>query len=162
MVVRPRLLPLTLALVLLAASLAARPAAAADRLVVLPFEIYNAPDLDALKPGLEAALASRLDGPGYTVTRAHEARPEDWTVRTTVTRLGPTYSLDAALVPPEGAAAEGTRSYRTVKAPEELLGALEAVAGELRQHLLRHAQGGPSPAPVPAAPAPPAPAPGRA
>jgi len=142
------------------------------RVVVLPFEVYNAPDLEPLRPGLEAMLAGRLDGPGYSVVQGGEPRPSDWAVRTTITRLGSTYSVDGALVPPAGSPAEGARSYRTVGAPDEILPALEALAQELKAHLTRNlpapAPAGPAPArapreePAAEAPAPPAPRPAGA
>ncbi len=131
-----------------------------NRVVVLPFEVYNAPDLDPLRPGLEAMLAGRLDGPGYTVVQGAEPQPSDWTVRTTITRLGSTYSVDGALVPPAESPAEGARSYRTVGATEEILPALEALAQELKAYLTQTlpAQPPATPAPSPALREEPAPA----
>ena len=42
--------------------------AAGPRVVVLPFEMFNAPDVEALSPGLQSMLASRLAAPVYSVT----------------------------------------------------------------------------------------------
>jgi len=148
--------------------------AASPRVVVRPLEVYNAPDVEALAPGLQAMIASRLSGPGYTVdtVKSRDAGDEAWAVRTTITHLGGVYSVDAALEP-VGAAGEGTRTYEKAKTPEELLPALENVAGRLREALSRVSRAAPAavgtaaPAPPPAppaapstplAPAPPAPA----
>ncbi len=126
-----------------------RARAAPPRIAVLPVEVYNAPDLIPLAPGLQAMLASRLDGQGYTVDVAEEPGDAAWVVRTTITRLGGTYSLDVALEPGPANAAEGTRTYRTADRPEAILPALEAVAGTLKSHLA---------ATMPESPPPPKPA----
>ncbi len=122
-------------LILLAPALGGRARAAPPRIAVLPVEVYNAPDLAPLAPGLQAMLASRLDGQGYTVDVAGEPGDATWVVRTTITRLGGTYSLDVALEPGPSNPAEGTRAYRTADRPDAILPALEAVAGALRTHL---------------------------
>ena len=146
--------------ILLVLALWSQARAAPPRIAVLSVEVYNAPDLAPLAPGLQAMLASRLDGEGYTVDVADEPGDAAWVVRTTITRLGGTYSLDVALEPGPSNAAEGTRTYRTADRPEAILPALEAVAGTLKSHLAAVVQKSPSPPkqPLPGAgPAEPAP-----
>ncbi|MHB8763360.1 MAG: hypothetical protein ACYDA8_03310 [Deferrisomatales bacterium] len=135
--------------------------AGGTRVVVRPLEVYNAPEVEAMAPGLQAMLASRLSGEGYSVATATDRTPRDeaWAVRATVTRLGQSYSLDAALEP-VAARAEGVRTYETVTSSDALMAAIETVAGRLRAHLERHrAAAAPPPtraaAPVPAAAPPP-------
>ncbi len=151
-------------LVLLALALWGQARAAPPRIAVLPVEVYNAPDLVPLAPGLQAMLASRLDAPGYTVDVADQAGDAAWVVRTTITRLGGTYSLDVALEPGPSNPAEGIRTYRTADRPDAILPALEVVAGTLRAHLAAGAPesppGGQQPRPGPASEAPAAPGPG--
>jgi len=104
---------------------------------VEPLQLYNAPALEGLAPGLRAMLASRLEGPGYAV-RAHGEPPKgaaDWRVQTSLTRLGTTYSLDAALV--SGAGTAGAHTYQTTDGPDGLAPALEQVAERLRQELVQ-------------------------
>jgi hypothetical protein len=107
------------------------------KVAVFPFEIYNAPDLEALAPGLQSMLASRLAGEGYSVVTTKDREPGDaqWTVRTTITHLGQVYSVDAALTPLSGGS--GSRSYETVKSADALLGALDAMAKRLKEGLAR-------------------------
>ncbi|GAB4261253.1 MAG: VCBS repeat-containing protein [Deferrisomatales bacterium] len=137
---------------------------------VRPFEIFNAPHLQELAPGLEAMLASRLAGDGYRVVRT--GGPEQSTVayrvRTTITQLGGVYSIDAVLEP-VAAGGEGARTYETADAAGEIMGALERVAGRLKEAVERGIAAAPrEPAgavkasaapPPPAAPAPPVPVP---
>jgi hypothetical protein len=158
-----RLPTLLVAFLLLAGATAQ---AASPRVVVRPLEVYNAPDVEALAPGLQAMLASRLSGPGYTVdtVKTRDAGDEAWAVRTTITHLGGVYSVDAALEPVSGSG-EGTRTYQKAKTPEELLPALENVATRLKEALGRAVGASPSagvgiaPTPAPTLPAPlPAPA----
>ncbi len=133
-------------------------AGAQDRVLVHPVEIYNAPDLKPLGQGLQAMLASRVAGSGYTVVLGDgEPAEADWSIRTTITHLGKVYSVDAALTP-SSADRTGTRAYQTVTDPDDLVAALETVAGELQRHLARLVPAAPttarSPAPVPAPAAP--------
>jgi len=139
-----------LAALLLMAGTAA--SAAAPRVVVRPLEIYNAPDVEALAPGLQAMMASRLSGPGYTVDTAKTRDPGDeaWAVRTTITHLGGVYSVDAAL-DPVSASGDGTRTYEKAKTPQDLLPALESVASRLKEALARAIQVAPAAA-LPTAP----------
>lgn len=127
------------------------------QVVVRPFEVYNAPDLEPLVPGLQAMLASRLAGKGYSVSTATEARPgdEDWAVRTTITRLSGVYSIDASLEP-VGASGDGTRTYETADTSQGLLPALEKVANRLRDSLREVARREPAPLPAPVTQLPPA------
>ncbi|HSH68947.1 MAG TPA: FG-GAP-like repeat-containing protein [Deferrisomatales bacterium] len=119
-------------------------------------KLYNTPDLDSLAPGLRSMLASRLEGDGYEVRTEGDSPTGagDWLVRTSITRLGSTYSLDAALISADGAA-EGARSYETTDKPDDLVPALDKVAERLRQELARTAHrplaAAPAPAAVPAA-----------
>lgn len=151
---------------LLALLLPAATALAADlRVAVRPLEVYNARDVEALAPGLQSMLASRLAGPGYTVetARSREAGDEAWAVRTTITQLGGVYSIDASLEPVTGRG-EGARTYETARSADALLPALEKIAARLREALSRiaTAPGAPPPqaaAAPPAQPAIPAPTP---
>lgn len=113
--------------------------------VVRPFEVYNAPDLQPLVPGLQAMLASRLSGKGYAVTTSTEPGPgkEAWTVRTTITYLGGVYSIDASLEPVQ-AKADGTRTYETADSAKGLMPALESIAGHLKAALGRLAPAAPN------------------
>jgi hypothetical protein len=126
--------------------------AAGPRVVVRPLEVYNAREVEGLAPGLQAMLASRLSGPGYTVATAtgRDAGDEAWAVRTTITQLGGVYSVDAALEPVT-ARGEGARTYETAPSADALLPALEKVAARLREALARAAQAA-QPVPAPAAP----------
>jgi len=148
-----RCLRLLLPLLFLAAAAAQ---AAGPRVVVRPLEVYNAADVEALAPGLQSMLASRLAGPGYAVETGvgREAGDEAWAVRTTITRLGDVYSIDAALEPVT-ARGDGTRTYETARSADALLPALEKVAAHLRETLARApretAVAAPTPAPAPAA-----------
>lgn len=110
--------------------------AGGPRVVVRPFEVYNAPDIEALMPGLQAMLASRLAGQDYRVTTSTEEAPEelDWTVRTTITHLGGVYSVDAVLEPMSDVS-EGTRTYETADSPQQLMTALEEIASRLKATL---------------------------
>lgn len=118
----------------------------APTLAVYPLQIFNAADLEASAPGLQAALASRLSLPGYRVLTpgAGETVDAQWSVRTTVTRLGTRMTLDAALEP-RGAAEPARRAFQTADTVDDLLPALGALASTLREGL----------APVAAAPQPP-------
>lgn len=131
--------------------------ASGPSVVVRPFEVFNAPDIEALAPGLQAMLASRLAGAGYAVsTGAPGERPDsDWAVRTTLTHLSGVYSVDASLEPLK-ASGDGMRTYETARSPDALLPALESVAARLREALVRAASE--RPVPAPAAGALPAPA----
>ncbi len=156
------------ALLLLASLILASgvPAARADqvRVVILPIEIYNAPDLKPLARGLQAMLASRIEGPGITAEVREKPGDAPWRVRTTVTQIGGTYSIDVSLEPREPGGREGTRTYRTARSPDAILPALEAVARTLRTYLAQEVAapaaraGAPAPArgptPPPGAPAP--------
>lgn len=126
--------------------------AAGPRVVVRPLEVYNAREVEGLAPGLQAMLASRLAGPGYTVATAtgREAGDEAWAVRTTITQLGGVFSVDASLEPVT-ARGEGTRTYETAPSADALLPALEKVAARLREALARAAQAA-QPLPAPAVP----------
>ncbi len=120
---------------------------------VEPVSLYNTPDLDNLAQGLRSMLASRLEGDGYLV-RTQGEPPQgagDWLMRTSITRLGSTFSLDAALIS-VGGTAEDARSYETTDNPDDLVPALGKVAERLRQELARSAS---RPAPVAAPAAPP-------
>ena len=120
---------------------------------VEPVSLYNTPDLDSLSQGLRSMLASRLEGDGYVV-RAQGDPPQgvgDWLVRTSITRLGATYSLDAALIS-VGGAAKGARSYETADKLDDLVPALGKVAEQLRQELERPPNRPVMVAPVPSAP----------
>lgn len=145
---------------LLAAALVlASPGWAAGPVVaVLPLEIYNAPELEPLAPGLQSVLASRLAGSGYRVETASdlEASGADWAVRTTITHLGDVYSLDVAVDPLVGA--DGARTYESVDSPDRLMSAIDVVAGRLRTSLEAFARNRPV-AKQPPAPAPPTVAP---
>ncbi len=130
----------------------ALPAMAAGPVVaVLPLEIYNAPELEPLSPGLQAVLASRLAGSGYRVetTSDPEAPGADWAVRTTITHLGEVYSLDVAVDPLTGG--EGARSYESVNSPDGLLPAIDTLASRLRTSLGAFVKSRPMPVPVPPA-----------
>ena len=137
---------------------------------VRPLEVYSAPDLEAMAPGLQSVLASRLSGEGYQVLTTRDGEPSDasWSVKTTITRLGARYSIDAAMEPVVG---PGTviRAFQTADSMDAILPALEAVAAKLRESLVRFAAAQPpaptaasaattAPAPAPAAPPPPTPA----
>ncbi|HSH70239.1 MAG TPA: VCBS repeat-containing protein [Deferrisomatales bacterium] len=134
--------------------------AAVPEVFVEPFALYNAPDLDGMAQGLQSMMASRLGGEGYTVRTRGDAPTTagDWVVRTSITRLGGIYSLDAALAPATGSA-EGSRSYQTADGMEALVPALDQVAEHLRSALtdiLRVSQdpataSQPAPAPPPSA-----------
>lgn len=128
--------------------------AAGPRVVVRPIEVYNAKEVEALAPGLQSMLASRLAGPGYTVetSQSREAGDEAWAVRTTITQLGGVFSIDAALEPVTGQG-EGTRTYETAPSADALLPGLDKVGARLREALSLAAQARPLPA-VPAAPVP--------
>ncbi len=150
-----RSLRLLLPLLLLVAAAAQ---AAGPRVVVRPLEVYNAADVEALAPGLQAMLASRLAGAGFAVETAKDREPgqEAWAVRTTITRLGSVYSIDAALEPVT-ARGEGARTYETAGSADALLPALEKVATRLREALARaprESAAAPAPVPAPAAAAP--------
>ncbi len=131
--------------------------AAGPSVVVRPFEVFSAPEIEALAPGLQAMLASRLAGTGYTVTTASPGQEpaSDWAVRTTVTHLSGVYSVDAALEPVQ-AGGDGMRTYETARSADALLPALEAVAARIKEALVRKAAERPSapPAPAPAAAVP--------
>ena len=146
-----RLLLLLASLTLVPGIPAAR--AAQVRVVILPIEVYNAPDLKPLTPGLQAMLASRIEGPGITAEVREKPGDAPWRVRTTVTQLGGTYSIDVSLEPREPGGREGTRTYRTARTPDAILPALEAVARTLRTYLAQETAAQPAPAPKVPAPA---------
>ena len=154
------------ALFLLCVSLASPALAAVPEVFIEPFSLYNTPDLDSLAQGLRSMLASRLEGEGYSVRTQGDAPTSagNWVVRTSITRLGKIYSLDAALEPAAGSA-EGSRSYQTAEGMEKLVPALQQVAEHLQADLLIRIRMQPAPAdislpaPAPQSPAPQPPAP---
>jgi hypothetical protein len=119
----------------------------APTIAVLPFQVFNAPDLVPSAPGLQAALASRLALPGYRVLTpgAGDAADADWSVRTTVTRLGSRMSLDASLEP-KGTGEATRRAFQTADTIDGLLPAIEALASSLREGLTAAAPEQPAPA----------------
>ncbi len=127
-------------------TLAATPSA-----FIMKVEIFNAPDVEPSAPGLRNMVASRVAGEGYTVETGDAPSPNArWNLRTTITKLGGVYSIDAAIesIAPGG---DGARTFEKVNSFDDLMGALEKTSERMRIRLEQLATAKPSAQPKAAA-----------
>lgn len=124
-----------LALSLAAALLCGFSWAGQPKVQVLAVEVFNSPQVKEIAPGLRSMIASRISGEGYEVsTRDDMPEPADFTLRTTITRLGGLYSVDAELAPLKSGV-EGVRGYEAVPEFDDIMKALEKVCERVKSRL---------------------------
>lgn len=127
-------LALMAALAVLFAS-AAGALAAGFTVMVEPVEVFNSAEAKELGPGIRSMVASRIAGQGYTVVTDQAAKAgAAMSLRTTITRLGGIFSVDAELTSAT-AGTDGTRAYETAPDVDGLMKAVEKVTERVRYRL---------------------------
>lgn len=109
---------------------------AADFTVLIePVEVFNSAEAKELGPGIRSMVASRVAGQGYAVTTDQAAKATAlFSLRTTVTRLGGMFSIDAELSS-TAAGIDGARAYETVPDMDSLMKGVDKVAERVRYRL---------------------------
>lgn len=103
--------------------------------LVEPVEVFNSAEAKELGPGIRSMVASRIAGQGYSVsTDMAQKGIALFSLRTTLTRLGGMYSIDAELTS-TAAGIDGARAYETVPDIDSLMKGMDKVAERVRYRL---------------------------